>query len=577
MLYPHCPNGIDLDFPMTHPNDVSDDNASDSEEEEIFLHCDSAEELSSDDESDMPLSERWKNFKKSFDWKEDVTFTPQVHEFTDAKAGIQVDLGFDESLLLNVTPIQLFEFFYSQDITSMICDQTNIYYEECKEKEETAGKLKPKSRMQKWELLSHEELFVFFGLSILMGVIQKPNVSMYWSTDPLLATPCFNEKMSRNRFQSISRFLHFSNEDFDDDKLKKIRPLYESMTEKFQSLYRPKEKISIDESLLKFKGRLSFRQCNLSKRARFGIKIYKTCCAENGYVYGASIYVGKTSETDDKFVGVSGKTAIKMLGDLSGQGRTVFLDNWYTSPTLFQSLHAKKNNAIGTVRLNRKHMPKLNKTDLKAIKKKQVKTYSSEKMMVMLWRDKKLVTMLSTSANANMIDLKQKNRKTGEDIFKPQCVVEYNENMGGVDRSDQMISPYEITRKSRRWYKKLASNLMDMAIFNCHTIYNALNEKKLNMLDFKITLAREILEKYSTKKEVVESDEDRDSEETLEGNQDKHYIERIENKKRLRCRECKKQSIRIDTSWCCVKCEKMPLCKNCHKTYHQQKNISYKL
>ena len=59
------------------------------------------------------------------------------------------------------------------------------------------------------------------------------------------------------------------------------------MNEKFKKAYKPKAKVSIDETLLKFKGRLGIRQCNLSKRARFGIKIYKCCCSDSGYVYNA--------------------------------------------------------------------------------------------------------------------------------------------------------------------------------------------------------------------------------------------------------------------------------------------------
>ncbi|PIO15224.1 hypothetical protein AB205_0066250 [Aquarana catesbeiana] len=39
-------------------------------------------------------------------------------------------------------------------------------------------------------------------------------------------------------------------------------------------------------------------------------------------------------------------------------------------------------------------------------------------------------------------------------VEKPPCVHEYNQNMGGVDLNDQLLVPYLVARKARRWYKK---------------------------------------------------------------------------------------------------------------------------
>jgi len=46
-------------------------------------------------------------------------------------------------------------------------------------------------------------------------------------------------------------------------------------------------------------------------------------------------------------------------------------------------------------------------------------------------------------------------RKTKEVVKKPEAVIEYNANMGGVDILDQKLKPYECLRKSVRWYRKL--------------------------------------------------------------------------------------------------------------------------
>lgn len=88
--------------------------------------------------------------------------------------------------------------------------------------------------------------------------------------------------------------------------------------------------------------------------------------------------------------------------------------------------------------------------------------------------------------------------------------------------------------------------------------------KKKNILNFKLKLVRQIFEKYEAKKQI-EHDSNSVDEEIFAGNQDIHCLERIENKKRLRCHECKTQNVRTDTSWWCPECENMPLCKNCIK------------
>ena len=101
--------------------------------------------------------------------------------------------------------------------------------------------------------------------------------------------------MPYKRFKAISRYLHFvvdlpANA---NDKLKKVRPVVNHLTNKFKNIYIPGENISIDESLMKFRGRLSFVQFNPSKRARFGIKFYKVGSSENGYCWNFKMYTEK--------------------------------------------------------------------------------------------------------------------------------------------------------------------------------------------------------------------------------------------------------------------------------------------
>ena len=57
------------------------------------------------------------------------------------------------------------------------------------------------------------------------------------------------------------------------------------MKRKFSSVYIPDEHVSIDESLMLWKGRLGWRQYIPSKRARYGIKSYEICDSQSGYIW----------------------------------------------------------------------------------------------------------------------------------------------------------------------------------------------------------------------------------------------------------------------------------------------------
>ncbi|XP_012244020.1 uncharacterized protein LOC100749365 [Bombus impatiens] len=102
----------------------------------------------------------------------------------------------------------------------------------------------------------------------------------------VLETPIFRQTMP------FMRFLHFSDNETDDskDRLRKIRPVINFWNQKFKEIYTPNEYVSIDESLMKYKGRSAYKQFNLSKKARFGIKIYKLCEATTGFCHGCKIY-----------------------------------------------------------------------------------------------------------------------------------------------------------------------------------------------------------------------------------------------------------------------------------------------
>ena len=108
----------------------------------------------------------------------------------------------------------------------------------------------------------------------------------------------FPKVMLRDRFKLILKFLHFNDNigynpnDPDRDRLYNVRPFIDMICDRFWKVYIPGKNLSVDESLVLFKGRLHFRQYIKTKRARFGIKLYELTTAE-GITLDVIVYCGK--------------------------------------------------------------------------------------------------------------------------------------------------------------------------------------------------------------------------------------------------------------------------------------------
>ena len=221
------------------------------------------------------------------------------------------------------------------------------------------------------------------------------------------------------------------------DKLYKIRPFIDTILTKFKAAYIPFQNISIDESIIGFKGRLSFIQYMPKKPHKWGIKAWVLADALNGYTWGWKLYTGK--EGDVVQHGLAHKVVLELTDDerLKGRGYVVFTDNFYSSPPLFRELSEEGFGAVGTVRLNRKGVPMSVRS---AILQKGgvVSEVDDGGVMALKWKDKRDVAMLSTYHNSEMIVKQRRSRKAEgglEEIRKPVVVEDYNQNMGGVDKS----------------------------------------------------------------------------------------------------------------------------------------------
>lgn len=162
--------------------------------------------------------------------------------------------------------------------------------------------------------------------------------------------------MSRNKFELILRFWHFADNETSDksDRLYKIRNILDKINFNFEHLHTPGKIIAVDESMIPFRGRLKFRQYVPSKRHKYGVKLFKICDV-NGFTYKIIVYEGKQSIPGQAL----GETIVLSLCEkYLEKGRTVVTDNFYTSVPLAKQLVIKKTHLVGTLRKNRRYLPR---------------------------------------------------------------------------------------------------------------------------------------------------------------------------------------------------------------------------
>ena len=112
------------------------------------------------------------------------------------------------------------------------------------------------------------------------GVVWKPSYAHYYTENAIFATPVISKILSYNRFLFIKKFLHFvANRTLGEnyEKIAKIKPVHDYLSQPLSLLYTPKRGISIGKSLLLWKGLLFWKQYIPKKHSHFGMKSFALC------------------------------------------------------------------------------------------------------------------------------------------------------------------------------------------------------------------------------------------------------------------------------------------------------------
>lgn len=455
-------------------------------------------------------------------------------------------------------PIYFFECMFDECVINMLVQYTNTYA----------------SQRNKVGNVTAHEMRSFIGILLFSGYVVVPRRYMYWENSTDSGMPLVYNGLSRDRFTFIMSHLHCcDNTNLDaNDRFAKLRPLFDLLNKNFVEFAPYEENHSIDEAMVPYYGGHPCKQFIRGKPIRWGYKLW-VGATRLGYIIWFQPYQGKSGDDDSTYKKLGlGASIILQYSDILREHIDkeapfhLFFDNFFTSIPLIDELRERGLKGTGTIRDNRLSkcpLPKnkeLQKSERGTIKYKSTR---AEEIVVCKWNDNSVVTVASNAVKVQPTvktkRFSQKEKKYVQ-IDQPALIKTYNENMGGVDRSDQNISLYRTSIRGKKWYIPLIFHCLDMAVHNAWQLYK-INGGAYDHLKFRRSIATAFLETYNKSAPRKPGRVSQSHHESSRYDNIGHIIKYRDEQ--LRCAICHKNA-KFFCKKCCVTLHP----KTCFEAYH---------
>jgi hypothetical protein len=442
------------------------------------------------------------------------------------------------------TPMQLLQLFLPQQLMDEFAAHTNA------------------AAPRDWPPTTGAELYAFIGAHVFIGIDRLPRTEMYWSqtyTHPLITSA-----FTRDRFKQLLRYFRVVAAPVaaaPRHPIPHIRALADRLNQSFASHFTPTQHLTLDEAIVAFKGRSSIKQYIPSKPHKWGYKIY--CLASEDYLLHLEIYEGKEAKPSES--GATYDTVIRMIQPYQNQQLVLFTDSWFTSPTLMSALKDRGVRLCGSVRSNRKGMPKIPSDAINVLGRGEWIQRQKDDMCLAVWKDRKVMRVLYNHVSPRSTATLQRWSEAGEkvSIGCPTAIHDYFYHARSVDVLSQLHYSYLLGRKARRVWPRLAWWLLDMCILNAYQLWS-MNQQTGRQLPFREQLMHELLKQHQPERRVVQAAGPQHLANALAKD---HYLEHIDM--RRDCVVCSQRPARrVQTRSACHAC-KVHLCMGeCFRWYH---------
>ncbi|KDN71679.1 hypothetical protein CSUB01_12622 [Colletotrichum sublineola] len=383
---------------------------------------------------------------------------------------------------LPASPLELFLQYVPQSLVEQSAQWTNAA------PLSREGPRARRARIYEWRKTSTDEIYLFLGILLYIGIHRESRLSTYWSTQQQREDPIhlFTRFMSRDRFQLLLQRLRIFNtaefqpvqraqpsrgrgqtQDQMPDVYRKVNQWSAHIQETGDSLYIPGSDLTVDEAMVRFTGRSLETTTIPTKPIPTGYKIW--ILAQSGYcirwlwhVHGKGPYALVPQARPAG--AATGKLALltstqrvvtTLVSLLPAATYYVFLDNLFASIRLFRTLRNQQVGASGTCR-------KDSGIDKILVAEKETEGWGipwgdihciptlDGEVNQFTWKDNALVLFLLTVFQDGQEVLRSRRRPAGDTAAKkaarevfgpdvrkdlpiPRAIDEYHHKMNGVD------------------------------------------------------------------------------------------------------------------------------------------------
>ena len=402
------------------------------------------------------------------------------------------------------------ELFFSLDILTIIVDMTNKNIS--KVRNELPKNILDDNKYTFLHLTSTFEMLAVIGLIYLRGLLGLASHNIEILFNNLTGNPIFGATMSKNRFKFLLSHISFDDagdrpERWKYDRFAAFRKIFEIFNYNCGKVAVPDNYLTLDETLYPMRSKLSFKQFNPSKPAKYGMLFRSINSSRFPFTYTTSVYAGRPvnyPSNNCKFYVYGVEETVKSLvknleknADLAG--RNLSYDRLYTSIPLAKWLLERKITTIGTIQANRKGIP----SEIKQVHNRDNGSYK------VFWNEPEkninlnsFIVNSKTTGKRNILIL-----STMQPIFgiskdqkkKPALYKLYDYTKGGTDIVDQKISFYSCKTKSRKWTTIAFSYLLDTCRINAASVL-AMNKhtepRKQNSFEVGFNLVLELVKPF---------------------------------------------------------------------------------
>lgn len=316
--------------------------------------------------------------------------------------------------------------------------------------------------------IDKEELCAFLGLCFYSAYFRENKFSVKDMWDDVFGRGIYRATLSEKRFEFLNRMLRFDHKNTRSerqatDKLAPIREIWDIFIQNCTNNYEPSNNCTIGEQLVSFRGRCLFSIYMKNKPERYGMKIFMLNDSETFYMLAAIPYVGKVEPTANDSVPAYFVKALVDQASLSGTWRTITMDNWFTSISLFETLERDYQlRAVGTIRKNKREIPSTLKAK-SAVGSARFVFLDNLTLVSYTPRKNKKVLLLSSAHHTAAIN---------NETRKPEIIMSYNSYKGATDTFDQKCRHFSTARRTQRWPLRFFYNMLDQSAVNAQVLYS---------------------------------------------------------------------------------------------------------